>query len=162
MTATVPEIFADYTGLPREVTGEFERVVTLDEEPRTARVSQPPEPSPVMDEVLGALEEMALPPSGAEIARGVIDAIRRHSPDAPLEIVQAEDGGAIIEIEYESNGREVSFVVPADGTRRYFSASSDGEFVLAGAVAMDLAIGNLVRWASGAIAAPSRIGLILP
>lgn len=69
-----------------------------------------------------------------------------RNPDAEAEIFRTEDGGASLDFLKASASTSLTFVVPGDGSVRYFVARGPDRFRRAGVVLEDEAIGNLGRW----------------
>lgn len=162
MTATIPEMFGHETAVSVSSAGWTPAPKDLVEEPRTALEAALVSMPVPMDEVLKRLSEANLQPSAIETVRGLIAAIRSASDDVTVTVAETADGGATVEVESARNEREVTYAVPADGSRRYFSVTERGEVRLTGAISLDLAIANLVRWVHGDSDQPSTVGLLLP
>ena len=115
-----------------------------------------------LDEPLRRVVEATLQPFGIEVARGLIAEIRTVPGQYSILVAETDDSGITIEVANDATGREVTYAIPGDGSRRYFSATERGSLRLTGAIGLDLAISNLVRWVRGDSENPSTVGLLLP
>lgn len=71
-----------------------------------------------------------------------------------------DDGGAMLVFEAIKSKRELTFVIPNDGSRRYFVAREPG-YHLAGLIRHDIGIDSLFSWLAG-FTKMSLEGLSLP
>ena len=115
-----------------------------------------------VDETILELAEHNLEPRATAWALSVVAAVRSLPAELRLAVYGTEDGGVTIEVESAQTSREVTFAVPVDGSRRFFSATERGELRMTGAVTLDVAVRNLARWVGGEGAEPLAVGLTLP
>lgn len=116
----------------------------------------------VSDEDQEVLKE-CLSQNGYASAISIIKEIHDFGISQQPEISTTTDGGVVIVYEDSVANRELTFIVPNDGSRKYFVARNiEGEYIQTGAVAHSIAFSGFTRWLSGAIEILPTDGLTLP